>query len=526
MMVVSGRAAVARFLSADTGSITIIFALVLPLLVMTAGVAVDAARWFYAMRSTTAALDAAVLAGARVLQLNPDDPTAAIAAATKVYTGNVAARVKLESDTVSFITADGNKAVTAKGSAYIATTLLSIAGFDRLPVASENGAGFPKASLASGGSSGSNLEIAIVLDVTGSMCEDGHGPCTSGEKISGLKAAAADLVDIAVLSDQSKLTSKAAIVPFATRIRVGPDKGGADRMKALTNLDPTWTGWYNMCTQSSGGGSSENNGDWSCQHYESQHLANVPIMPCVTDRFYNSGWRYDYTDAKPGSSAWLNAHGGDRMPHAEDSSDNAPASGSGKTKADPANHWNYESGGGCADVSANNEIVPLTADRTKLKARINSLEAFGSTSGALGTAWGWYMLSPNWKSIFQGESEPQPYSDLTTLKPSGAPVLRKVVVIMSDGGYNTLRGWKDQDQQTVSNHAKQLCSNMKGKGIEVFTVGFALDKLPSGERAVATDTLKSCGTDVRHFYETLTVQDLKVAFRDIAVQMGALHLSK
>ena len=61
---------------------------------------------------------------------------------------------------------------------------------------------------------------------------------------------------------------------------------------------------------------------------------------------------------------------------------------------------------------------------------------------------------------------------------------------------------------------------------EDFTVAFALNQLSAGERAIATDTLKSCGTDVRHFYETLTVQDLKVAFRDIAVQMNALYLSK
>ncbi len=129
-------------------------------------------------------------------------------------------------------------------------------------------------------------------------------------------------------------------------------------------------------------------------------------------------------------------------------------------------------------------------------------------------------------AVFTGEAEERSYSDLTTLKATGAPKLRKVAVLLSDGGYNTLRGGKDLDQQMVSNHAKQLCANMKAKGIEVFTVGFAFDQLPPGQRAIATDTLKSCGNDVRHFYKTLTVEDLKVAFRDIAVQMSSLYLSK
>ncbi len=515
-----------QFHTEQRGSVAVVFAVVLPLLIMSAGVAVDAARWFYAMRATTAALDASVLAGARVLQLNPDNVSAALDVAQKTYSSNVAARIKLQSDTVSFVTADGNKSVTARGHAYIATTLLSMAGFERLPVVSDAGAGFPKASIGSGGNGGSNLELAIMLDVTGSMCDNGQGPCTSGTKMDGLKAAARDLIDITVLADQSKLTSKAAIIPFSTRVRVAPDNAGGAVMKDLTNLDPTWTGWYSICTNGTGSGSSETTGNYTCTQTASQYFTNVPIMPCVTDRYYTVGDQYDYTDVAPGSSTWINAHGGDRMTLSFDSSNTAATTNLGKVNSDPAYHWNYEQNGGCADVNQSNQIVPLTSDKSKLQARISGLEAYGATAGALGTAWTWYALSPNWSNIFKGESEPKGYAELTTIKASGAPVLRKVAVLMSDGGYNTLRGAKDQDQQMVSNHAKQLCANMKAKGIEVFTVAFALNQLPAGERAIATDTMKSCGSDIRHFYETLTVHELKVAFRDIAIQMNALYLSK
>ncbi len=71
------------------------------------------------------------------------------------------------------------------------------------------------------------------------MCNDGNGPCTSGTKISALKDAAKKLVDTVVWDDQSKYTSRIAIVPFSTRVRVGPDGGGASAMAAMTGLPAT-----------------------------------------------------------------------------------------------------------------------------------------------------------------------------------------------------------------------------------------------------------------------------------------------
>ena len=97
---------------------------------------------------------------------------------------------------------------------------------------------------------------------------------------------------------------------------------------------------------------------------------------------------------------------------------------------------------------------------------------------------------------------------------------------MTDGGFNTFRGWKDQNQQEVSDYAMQVCTNMKAQGVEVYTVGFALNELPGGERTIATATLQACGTDVHHFYSTLNVQELQSAFRDIALQMSGLYLSR
>ena len=69
-----------------------------------------------------------------------------------------------------------------------------------------------EAVIAAGGNAGSNLEVSLMLDTTGSM---------SGQKIEDLKLAAKDLIDIAVWADQSQYTSKIALAPFSSRVNVG-----------------------------------------------------------------------------------------------------------------------------------------------------------------------------------------------------------------------------------------------------------------------------------------------------------------
>ncbi len=194
-------------------------------------------------------------------------------------------------------------------------------------------------------------------------------------------------------------------------------------------------------------------------------------------------------------------------------------------KTDPAYHWNYEPGGSCADEDQANQIQPLTANKNTLIARIKGLTAYGATSGALGTAWAWYMISPNWDDVWTGASKPDPYSDLATMV-GGRPKLKKIAVLMTDGEYNTYRGWKESDQAMVSANARTICQNMKNTGIEIFTVGFGLDQLAANKRAEAEATLQACGTDVQHFYNALNVDQLKGAFRDIALKLAALRISK
>ena len=190
-----------------------------------------------------------------------------------------------------------------------------------------------------------------------------------------------------------------------------------------------------------------------------------------------------------------------------------------------------------------NSVYPLTDDKDVLKRRIDKLTTAGSTAGHLGTAWAWYLLSPNWNSIFsQAFSTAKaagPYSDLTTLNAKGAPKLRKIAVLMTDGDYNInyCKGVeaKNSDQSPDINcnsengkslaQATSLCSALKSPlgssnaaKIEVFTVGFQVS-------SSAKTFLKNCATDNDHYYDATTGDALKAAFRDIALKISTLRLT-
>lgn len=509
-----------RFSRSERGSVTILFSLMAIVLFGMIGAAVDFSRWHNASSRTAEALDNALLAAGRQLQTDPGNLEKALAAAENYFNNLTQTRLTVDNPTVTFNLADDGVSIEGKAHGMIKTPFLGLLMVHNLDVTAD-----AKATLAIGSSSGgSNLEISIMLDVTGSMCSDGIGPCTSSSKLDALKAASKDLVKIVVRDDASGGNAKVAIVPFSTRVRVGETNqaAGAVMMKKLTNLEPTWSGWHEVCLNGSGGGGSETDLPYTCTQYDSQYFANTKVFPCVSDR---TGPQ-EFTDAAPAANMWLTAHDGTRSPLSLDSSDTAMTTGLGKTKSDPASNWNYNVNETCADIGDGNIVVPLSSNKTMINQHVDNLVAYGATAGALGTAWAWYVLSPEWSSVWSGESVPASYGELTATSPGGAPKLRKIAVLMTDGMYNTLRTSKGADPTDVSNRAKSICTNMKAKGIEIYTVGFELDQLPPGDRARAKDVLQSCGTDLQHFYDAVDNDKLKLSFRDIAMKLATLFLAK
>ncbi len=503
-----------KFLRNQKGNASIFFAMAaIPVLVATGG-AIDVGRFVNARAQVTIALDAGVLAAATTYSMHTGTPdqakAAAIAEANKQFNKAVKTADDLAEFTPEFDMNTAQDGFTGIARTTMDTQFLTFAGIPQMEVNRESEALMGRV-VPSG-----DLEVSLMLDTTGSMCNDQYGPCLSDSKMLALKTAASQLIDKVIWADQSTFTSKVALVPFANRVRLAANGATSPMFTAMTNLPNTWTGWYKTCTASTGGGGSEGGGNWVCTNYQAQHKSNWKVMPCVTDRYYNSTAAFDYTDAVPGNARYLNGHDGSRRMLSWDSANTALATNiNGTTSARATDHWNFDQTGECYDVDNANIMMPLTNNVATLKARINALKGFGGTAGTLGTAMTWYTLSPNWANVWGASSAPKAYNLLTQTNARGKPKLRKVAVLMTDGVYNSYRGWKDQNKTTMSNAAKQMCTNMKAQGIEVYTVGFSLNLLPAADYSIAVNTLQNCGSGVDHFYNTLSGSDLEAAFTAI-----------
>jgi hypothetical protein len=173
------------------------------------------------------------------------------------------------------------------------------------------------------------------------------------------------------------------------------------------------------------------------------------------------------------------------------------------------------------ELSSSEELVPLTSDKTVLKNKIKNLEDGGSTAGQIGTAWAWYTLSPNWNTLWPAANQAGAYSTK----------LRKIAILMTDGEYNTdydshgvktgTNGAGAAANDSSTQQARDLCTAIKAKGIVVYTVGFDL-----GGNQTAIDTLNNCATEPGKFYNTANGEQLKEAFRDIALKISQLYLTQ
>lgn len=467
-----------RFREEKSGSTAIMFALLIAPVMILTGMAVDFSRMLTVKSRMQTALDAAALAGSRAAQTTSTNVTIVAQSAASTYY-NAIPMPFVASKTLSNVSTDSTQTnFSWTATSWVKTPFLSMAGMlnskssdSAAPSGCSNGwwtcqkvVATASTTIAAGGNNtGYSIETSFMLDITGSM---------AGTKISDLKSAANDAVDILIWSDQTKYTSRVAITPFAQDVRLP----SAATFQLATGAAPVNASKYY-------------NG-YPFRQYNTQY--------CVAERPGTN----KYTDAAPGSGNYV------------------------------MSAWLYTGWGSTCDVPSSAVATPLTADKTALHNLINSLQPSGGTAGHLGTAWAWYMLSPNWKSLWPTANQAGEYDSAYNVNTkTGNPKdikLKKIAVLMTDGDYNfeynsagvptTFGGSPVND--TSSNQATALCTNMKAKGIEVYTVAFG-----TGLSSSAQTLLTNCATDTSHFYNATTGDALKAAFRDIALKISSLRIT-
>jgi Flp pilus assembly protein TadG len=323
---------------------------------------------------------------------------------------------------------------------------------------------------------GNNLEVALVLDNSTSMGANNNA------SINALKTAAGQLVDLVVSDTQSPYYSKVSIIPYGNAVNAGTYADAA-RGAVLSSTNVACTGNLN---------------GFGCPNFKftnaSGSTKTFAVTTCVSERTGAEA----YTDASP-STATVG--------------------------------MNY--GPGSANPCISAKMAPLSSDKTAIHTAINNLAACCSTGGHIGVAWGWYTLSPNWSSVFSGNSAPAQY---------GAPHTIKALVLMTDGEYNSVycKGVIAQDSTngsgSTSDHincngtngkdayaqAQSLCTAMKAapNNVVIYTVGLNVLSKPE-----AQDLVNKCATDAKHVYLPADGTAMTVAFQQIAADLQKLRLS-
>ncbi|WP_293676090.1 vWA domain-containing protein [uncultured Phenylobacterium sp.] len=380
---------------------------------------------------------------------------------------------------------------------------------------------------------GSKLEIALVLDNTGSMDQ--------GDKLEDMKEAAENFVDkMEELSDKATElnTIRISLVPFSNSVR----------------LDATAHRYSSWIDQS---GNSPINDEIFTTATGTQHANRFDLFAQL-----GTSWRgcvemrkapYDVQDDAPTSGAML------YTPYFAVDEPDSQTSGYGDDYQNDyvsdgvsgsVTNWRVRQGkvnkyGGSKKGSMTTTFGPnrgcqlkplrrLGTDFSGLRSAINDLNAAGNTNIPIGMAWGWNTLSPH-----------APFSDGVAY---GTVGYKKIIVLMTDGE-NTIdqrdtpndgtyagtgyiwqgrilkadgaplpQGASDADRTAaLDSRLALICTNIKARGIEVYTI-----RVEDGSSTL----LKNCASGDDHYYNVEDSVTLTAAFESIAGQIAALHLAK
>jgi hypothetical protein len=491
MRAVTLRYLLRHYLRAEGGGVMPLIGLASVALIATMGLAIDVGRATLVYAKLLTSADASGLAvGAR---LNSTDLNAE---AKKFVNGNFPAG--FAGATVKDVTASANadgSIITVKATAVMPTTLLQLVGVNSvdLKVTSE----VTRAV--------SGLELVLALDNTGSM---------AGSKMTSLKKASNDLLDIVFGDNATPDDLFVGVVPFSQAVNINTSRLAWTKSNAVSGLEwGTNHGWAGCVEER-----MANGWDTTDEPPSNNSRRFTPYYWSDNSTSDSSDWRDD--DYNPNDwRDWTKSNGNTTYKYSisfqRDSDDRSPNKG-------------------CPPP-----ITQMTRNKATVVGAISDMTAVGNTHINVGAVWGWRMLSPRWRGRWTG-------GDMATYKlplDYNTPRMNKAIVIMTDGD-NTMSqdiytafGFLSQERlgndngDSVSTQQKEaeasldakllsVCNSMKNNGIIIYTVAF-------GSLASSTeDLLESCATQSDYFFSSPTPEQLTVAFKTIGDSLSNLRVSR
>lgn len=526
-----------NFIKKEQGAVAIITALSMFSIVSICVFAVEIGRVSYIQAMVTQATDAAAVAAAKYDDDNAASNAQAIFDAnfTPGYMGTVAT---LETS----ISADKNE-ISVSSTVILPTIIGKFLGVDN----------FNAGSSAKTYRQFSGLEVALVLDITGSMGAD--------SKIDNMRAAALSFIDTIYADQNTRDKTAISIVPFVALVNIGPQN--THLLENPTNALTTDVGgkfpveapWYG-CVMAQGYTPFPVGGVYQNYPFEPGQGVNptFPVNP------YNDE-TVDSPDASHPLQRWEVFYAESTRALWGNGSDNSWSTTEKPYKINPSGLGTTNG----PNRSCPPPLLPLTNNKALLNAYINSLNVAsgGGTMGAFGVIWGLRNIDPNWDGYWKLPVGYGSGYNTIEIQPYGLSNNRKVIIFMTDGenvwanggsgitngdptAYGAGAGVQVGDTATgryvagkggfvspgvstsvigdvkYAQNAKilRICDLAKSRGVEIYTLSFLISSTE------AQDTMKACATGPTYYYNIVNSGDIVTYFTEIAQQLLSIRISQ
>lgn len=455
------RTAVRNFAGANEGNIAILFGIAVIPIISFVGAAIDYTRANSARSSMQAALDSTSLMLAKDLSegtINTSQLTDKADAYFKALYTNLEAKGVTISATYTQNSGNGST-ILVNGSGNIDTGFMRLVGFPTMD--------FQTASTSAWGNS--RMRVAMVLDVTGSMADDG--------KMPAMQKAAKALVDQLGALEKNTGDIYISMVPFAKDVNLG-----------TSYRNESWIDWDYWSDQNQSWGTCSNTSKKTkddCLSRSSRTWTpdKSKWNGCVTDRSED----YDITNTPPSSSI----AGSMVVPEEYTTTDRR------------GNVTDYCKSNSSAYVG---KIVPLSNSWSTIKDAIDKLEPTGNTNQGIGLAWGWMTLGVGVVPFNAPAKDTANYS------------YKDAIVLLSDG-LNT-QNRKTSDRTKIDARQKLLCANAKATPNNVIIYTVQVDTGGDGESGV----LKECASSSDKYYRITDPNQTLSVFNSIGQSLAKLRV--
>ncbi len=451
----------------DDGAFTMMFAILGSILIGTLCFAIDSIEYTMSQTQIQMALDVAALSSGANLVHYGNPPTGSAytqwqADAVAYYQGNMppTAYLGLQGATAPSATLTGdvttgqtiNLAVSGR-QPLLAPYFLDPTVSKQAATGGGGGTGSPQTAYLSAANTvlrqpKSLLELALVLDNTGSMSASADGTANGASKMTGLKSAANSLINS--LYSSGGATYYVGLVPFASTVNLtGALSGSGSWMNPVFTYNSTNVGMTAKGSVAGWGGCAVEPRDAGNSLYPAvyspastlkftPYYYNTPPSGNLTIKTWSAGGlcstgRGTSTTTTTASSVPLT------LTAAGYSVQNWCVTPQGigiGTEVDQYDSRTYGLGTQTVDQNSqcmSQSVTFLTNQQNTLTSAINAMQPGGSTIIPEGLFWGWRMLTSTWSQNVAGAANGWISSDPSFPKPENTQGLQRVMIVLTDG---------------------------------------------------------------------------------------------